>query len=124
MKNYLYVFFGGGFGAAARYWLSGLIPEWLGETFPYGILIVNVLGCFLIGFIMAATQDRFLVRPETRVLLTVGILGGFTTFSTFSYEALSLFRDTEYLKATLYVSLTVLGCLGAAQAGHIAGSSL
>jgi CrcB protein len=120
LKNYFFVFVGGGIGAALRYWLSGVIPRYAGTDFPYGILTVNILGCFLIGFVMTALEDRFIITPALRIFLTIGILGGFTTFSTFSYETISMLKDTEMMKAALYVTGTVLMCL----AGTYAGSTL
>jgi len=94
-----------------RYWLSGVIPKFAGTDFPYGIFAVNILGCFLIGFFMSSMEERFLVTPALRIFLTIGILGGFTTFSTFSYETLALIRDAEIFKATLYVAGSVSLCL-------------
>jgi fluoride exporter len=99
MTNYVLVFVGGGIGAAARYWMQGFIYSETGTRFPYGTLAVNVIGCFLIGLLMSSMEERFLVYPSIRVLLTVGILGGFTTFSSFSFETMSLFRDGEVMYA-------------------------
>ncbi len=120
MKNYLLVLAGGGLGAVARYWLSGVLPRWVGTGFPYGVFTVNILGCFLIGLLMTALEDRFLVDPSLRIFLTVGILGGFTTFSSFSYESVMLMQDAEYLKALLYVG----GSVGLGIGGTIAGALL
>jgi CrcB protein len=121
LKNYLFVFFGGGIGAAARYWLSGIIPRFAGSGFPYGIFAINIIGCFLIGFMMTAFEDRFLVTPALRIFLTIGILGGFTTFSSFSYETISLLRDAEILKASLYVIGSVSLCLFGTYLGSALG---
>lgn len=99
LLNYVLVFVGGGLGAAARYWLQGLVYAETGTSFPYGTLVVNILGCFLIGFLMSSMEDRFLVNPPIRIFLTIGFLGGFTTFSSFSFETMSLFRDGEALYA-------------------------
>jgi fluoride exporter len=121
IQNYLYVFLGGGLGSLLRYWLSGIIPRYAGSQFPYGILVVNIVGCFFIGFLMTAMEDRFILNPAVRIFLTVGILGGFTTFSTFSYETIAMFRDSEFLKAGLYVGMSVSFGLGATQAGSYIG---
>ena len=118
VKNLLFVFLGGGVGAAARYWLSGAVYDWLPSTFPYGNLVVNVSGCLLIGILMAVMQDRFLVDPSLRVFLVIGILGGFTTFSSFSYETIALAQDREYLHASVNVIATVFGCLAATLVGQ------
>ena len=105
-------------GAAARYWLSGAVYDWLPSTFPYGNLVVNVSGCLLIGILMAVMQDRFLVDPSLRVFLVIGILGGFTTFSSFSYETIALAQDREYLHASVNIMATVFGCLAATLVGQ------
>lgn len=117
-RNYLFVFLGGGIGASARYWLSGLVYNWLPASFPYGNLVVNITGCFLIGVLMAVAQERFLVDSSLRIFIVIGILGGFTTFSSFSFETISLLRDLEYLQATVNVAATVLGCLVATFVGE------
>jgi len=118
VRNLLFVFLGGGLGAAARYWLSGAVYNWLPSTFPYGNLVVNISGCLLIGILMAVMQGRFLVDPSLRVFLVVGILGGFTTFSSFSYETIALAQDREYLRASANVIATVFGCLAATMLGE------
>jgi CrcB protein len=121
MLNYAVVFLGGGIGAGARYYLSGAVYQFLPTNFPYGNLIVNILGCFLIGFLMTVFEERFLADPRLRLFLTVGILGGFTTFSSFSYETVALLRDAEFLRASFNILGSVLGCLGATIAGLYCG---
>ena len=89
----LQVALGGALGAVARH-LTGLgAVRIMGAAFPYGTLVVNVAGCFLIGFLLMLSEQRQLFSPTTRLFLTVGILGAFTTFSTFGYETLELLRD-------------------------------
>ena len=90
--NALLVFLGGGIGATARYGLQGVVYRVAGTAFPYGTLAVNVLGSLLIGFLMALFEERFIVNPSLRLFLTIGILGGFTTFSSFSYETIAMLR--------------------------------
>ncbi len=111
MTNYVLVFVGGGIGAAARYWLQGFIYAETGTRFPFGTLAVNVVGCFFIGLLMSSLEERFLVYPSIRVFLTVGILGGFTTFSSFSFETMSLFRDGEALYAFTNAFGSLVLCL-------------
>ena len=111
MKEYILIFLGGGIGASARYWLGGLVHERLGSAFPYGTLAVNVLGCLLIGILMSTMEERFLASPQLRLFLTIGILGGFTTFSSFSYETIALLRGGEMLNAGLNVSAGIIACL-------------
>lgn len=118
MKELLVIFVGGGVGAAGRYWLSGLAHRRGGSgSFPVGTMLVNVLGCFLIGFVMASMEERFLANPTLRLFITIGILGGFTTFSSFSYESLALLRDGELLLALFNVGASVMLCLLATYVG-------
>jgi fluoride exporter len=119
--NFFIVFVGGGIGAAARYWLSGTIARTSGSAFPFGTVTVNVIGCFLIGFLMTTFEDRFLVTPSLRLFLTIGILGGFTTFSTFSYETIAMMKDAEYFYAFVNVALSAGTCLAATYAGTVLG---
>ncbi|MBI3578162.1 MAG: fluoride efflux transporter CrcB [Ignavibacteriales bacterium] len=111
MVNIVLVFVGGGIGAAARYWLSGIVYQKMSTDFPYGTLTVNAIGCFLIGILMTAMEERFLVQPSLRVFLTIGILGGFTTFSSFSFETIALLRDGEIFYALLNVFASLSVCL-------------
>lgn len=111
MVNYLLVGCGGLVGSILRYWLSGAIAHVTKGDFPFGTLVVNVVGCFAIGFFLALGYERFAWRPEIRLFVAVGILGGFTTFSTFSYETISLFRDSSYLPALANAAASLLGCL-------------
>jgi CrcB protein len=113
----LAVFIGGGLGSLLRYWLSGLVHRWAGAGFPYGTLAVNVLGSFTIGLLMTLAMERIELPPTLRVFLTVGVLGGFTTFSTFSYEAIALFNEGSIGWMSIYVASTLLGCLIAAWLG-------
>ncbi|MGB2869751.1 MAG: fluoride efflux transporter CrcB [Bacteroidota bacterium] len=124
MRDYLLVFLGGGLGAAARYWMSVAVYRWLPADFPYGNLAVNLLGCFLIGLLMASSEGRLVMHPSLRTFLAIGILGGFTTFSSFSYETISLLRDRELSLASVNVLSTVLGCLAATFVGTVAGKIL
>jgi CrcB protein len=124
MLNVVLVFLGGGIGAAARYWLQGLAYQKLGSDFPYGTLIVNVIGCILIGFLMSSMEERFLVQPSLRVFLTIGILGGFTTFSSFSFETIAMLRDGELLIAGMNVIVSVGVCLAGTWIGVQLGKLL
>ena len=119
--NVLLVFLGGGIGATARYGLQGLVYRITGTGFPYGTLVVNILGSFTIGLLMSVFEERFLVTPPLRVFLTIGVLGGFTTFSSFSFETMAMFRDGSYGLGTLNVAASVLVCLGATWLGSIGG---
>lgn len=124
MTNVVLVFLGGGLGAAARYLMQGAVYKVTGSSFPYGTISVNVLGCFIIGLLMAGFEERFAVNPSLRIFLTIGILGGFTTFSSFSFETIALMRDGQLLAASLNVILSVVICLAATYVGSVAGKLL
>jgi CrcB protein len=89
----MWVFVGAGMGGALRYALGGWIAQRWGASFPWHTMVINVSGAFLLGVLMAIGTDRGLVSPEMRLLLGVGILGGFTTFSTLSYESVALIEQ-------------------------------
>lgn len=108
MQNYIVVFFGAGFGGILRYWGSSFVYKFLPTNFPYGTLFVNVLGSFLIGMFMYYLNDNELIGTEARIFLTTGFCGALTTFSTFSYETISLFRDKEFLYAGLNIIANVV----------------
>ena len=117
----LWVALGSALGGVARYWCSGLVARAVGETFPWGTLIVNIAGSFLIGLIatISGPDGRFIVPAEARQFMMVGILGGFTTFSSFSLQTLTLARDGEWLLAGLNIVGSVVLCLIAVWAGHM-----
>ncbi len=98
---------GGACGSVARYALSGAAQKLTTTSFPLGTLVVNVLGSLLLGFGMQA-MEAFPVSAEFRTMLTIGFLGAFTTFSTFSYETVTLVRDGDWTRATLYTVLSVV----------------
>jgi CrcB protein len=119
--NLVYVFLGGGLGACARYLMQGVVYRWTGAGFPWGTLVVNVLGSFIIGFLMSSLEERFLLNPSIRLFLTVGILGGFTTFSSFSYETMALFMEGSTAAALANAGVSLVGCLAAAWFGLTLG---
>lgn len=98
--NTLLVAAGGAIGAALRYLLGGLIASRLGPDFPWGTFVVNISGCLLIGAVLGLVE-RGALPPEARLFLAVGVLGGYTTFSTFGYETVSLLEGGEILAAAL-----------------------
>ena len=111
------VFLGSGVGGLLRYVLSGLIQSWWGPTFPIGTLIVNVSGCLAIGFLAAMMTGPVIVREEYRIAILIGLLGGYTTFSSFGRETMALVNDREWLYAALNVVLSNLLGLVAVWAG-------
>jgi CrcB protein len=126
MAAYLWIAIGSALGGVARYWTSGLVAHHFGETFPWGTLLVNVLGSFIIGLVatLTAPDGRMFVGTEVRQFLMLGICGGYTTFSSLSIETLELVRDGEMLRAGTYIALSVLLCLVAVWLGHIASVGL
>lgn len=120
MEVALYIGLGSAIGGMARYGLSGIVAERVGASFPWGTLIVNVLGCFVIGLFFGVTGswELFLHAPVSHQVATYGFLGGFTTFSTFSLEVINLTREGNTARAVVYViAMTVLGLL-AVTAGY------
>lgn len=124
--SYLWVAFGSALGGMARYGCSGLAARVLGPSFPWGTLLVNVSGSLIIGFIatLAAPDGRVLMTPDARAFVLIGILGGFTTFSSLSLETLNLARDGEWLFAAVNVIASVVLCLVAIWLGYLGAAAL
>jgi fluoride exporter len=108
MTRLLVVGLGGFIGTLGRYWLSGLIARRYGETFPYGTLIVNLVGCFVIGFLFYLFYDRALASPTSRTAIFIGLIGGFTTFSSYGLQTFTLLRDGEVLLALVNIAASNL----------------
>jgi fluoride exporter len=123
---FLAVALGSALGGVARYGLSGLVARSFGETFPWGTLLVNVIGSFLIGFVATLTgpDGRLLVSPVARQFWMPGIFGGFTTFSSFSLQTLTLAQDGEWARAGANVGLSVALCLIAVWLGAVLAAAL
>jgi fluoride exporter len=122
MSAYLWVALGGALGSTARYWLSGVVANRFGESFPWGTLVVNVTGSFVIGLFATLTgpDGRVLVPAWFRQqLFMLGICGGYTTFSSFSLQTLSLMQDREWFYAAANAGLSLFCCLGAVWLGHV-----
>lgn len=117
MERFLWVCLGSGVGGGARYLVSGWALKALGASFPYGTLAVNVLGSFLIAVVMFAGVEAAAIPPTLRLALTTGVLGGFTTYSTFSYETMKALQDGAWGLAVGNVLVTVVGCLAACLLG-------
>jgi CrcB protein len=110
----LFVFVGGGIGSVCRYALATVAQRNFPGPFPIGTFLVNLIGCFAIGLVGALGLERAAISPETRTFLIVGVLGGFTTFSSFAWESLGLLTVRDLLRAALYVGGSVsCGLLGA-----------
>jgi CrcB protein len=119
MSRTILVGLGGFIGSIARYWISGLVQNLAGPTFPFGTLVVNIAGGFLLGAVLVLSLERSLIGPDLRLLLAVGVCGGFTTMSTFSYETIELMRDGELLASFWNVTATVVACCAAVWLGGV-----
>ena len=124
MSRTLLVAFGGMLGSIARYWLAGVIQRLDGVEFPFGTLGVNVLGSFIVGVVMALSLERGTLPPNARIFLAIGLCGGFTTMSTFSYETMALLRDGEMVLGLGNVVVTLAACLAAVWLGQVIGRIL
>jgi len=104
---------GGALGSLARYWMTGAMAALTGPRFPYGTLLINILGSFVIGAVagVTLTPDRMGMHPDVRIFLMVGICGGFTTFSAFSLQTLELLQTGDVIPAALYVAGSVTLCV-------------
>jgi len=121
MGRFLLICLGGALGTGLRYVASVLAVRWLGADFPYGTLAVNVVGSFLIGFIQEIASRTLLVPEAARLFLTVGIMGGLTTYSSFSYETLRLVEVGAWGRASVNVLATTALCLTVCVLGIAAG---
>ena len=126
MITYFWIAVGSALGGIARYWCSGVAARWIGETFPWGTIFVNVLGSFIIGFFATLTgpDGRIFAGTTVRQFVMIGLCGGYTTFSSFSLQTLYLMDDGEWLYATGNVVISVVACLTAVWAGHALALSL
>ena len=119
-----YVAIGSAVGGVSRYLLGGVIQRALAASFPVGTLLINVTGSALLGFLLRYALDTPSLTPEIRALLGVGFCGGYTTFSTFSYETVALLEDGDWQRAGVYVTLSVVGSVLATFVGFVAAREL
>lgn len=124
--SYVWIAAGAALGGMLRYFLSGVAARLAGETFPWGTLLVNVTGCLLIGFFasLAGPEGRLIVPSNVRLFVMTGFCGGYTTFSTFSYETLRLLQDREWAYAGWNIAASLLLCLAGVWAGYQAAMLL
>jgi fluoride exporter len=119
------IFIGAGLGGVLRYWVSNGVYSLFRQPFPLGTLVVNMSGCFLMGFLFVVLLDRFeQIGSELRAFLLIGLLGDYTTFSSFSIETVNLFENGNYLSAIMNVLLSIASRLVATWIGLIIGRSL
>ena len=107
----------GAIGTLARYGLQGVVQIRLGSTFPYGTMLVNLSGCFLLGLIGQFTMNRMVISPDWRIAIAVGFFGGYTTFSSFGWETAKLVEEGAWLRASVYVGASVAAGLLLSVAG-------
>jgi fluoride exporter len=98
----------GAIGTLARYGLQGFVQIRVGSPFPYGTLLINLTGCFFLGLIGQITLNRVMISPEWRMAIAIGFFGGYTTFSSFGWETAKMFEDGEWLRASTYVTASVV----------------
>lgn len=126
MTSYIWVAVGGALGTIGRYWLSGLVARLVGESFPWGTLIVNVTGSFVIGFFatLAGPDGRLYLGSSVRQFVLTGICGGYTTFSSFSLQTLNLMNDGEWAQAGANMGLSLALCMIAVWVGYALASTV
>lgn len=123
MVDYILVMIGGALGTGARFWVSGLVADHVGQPFPLGTLVVNITGSFAVGLFAAFVdpEGSWLISPRLREFFMIGLCGGYTTFSSFSIQTLDLVRDGDWFKAGLNTGLSLVGCLAAVWLGRVVG---
>jgi CrcB protein len=126
VASYFWIAIGSALGGMARYWCSGIAARLIGETFPWGTIIVNIVGSFIIGFFATLTgpDGRIFADTLTRQFVMIGFCGGYTTFSSFSLQTLALVQDGEWLLASTNIALSVIACLLAVWAGYALAASI
>ncbi len=124
MLNLIAIAGGGAVGALMRFWISNSVYAMAGRDFPYGTLVVNVLGSFLMGILFILLNERFNIDPVWRAALIIGLLGAFTTFSTFSIETLNLFLAGDIARAAMNIILSVVVCILATWLGVVIGRQI
>lgn len=123
---YLYVAIGGALGSMARFWMANSMAVLTGPAFPWGTLLINIIGSFVISFfgVLAGPGMRLGVPYEMRVFVTVGLCGGFTTFSAFSLQTIDLMKNGQSSRAMIYVAASIILCVGACGLGFLAASAV
>jgi CrcB protein len=125
VKTYLWIALGGALGSMLRYGLGTFIDARLGGLFPWGTVIVNITGCFVIGFFSTLTgaEGRVMVAPDMRLFVLVGICGGYTTFSSFSLQTLNLLRSGDLMRGGGNIAVSVVACMLAVWIGAAAATA-
>jgi len=124
MQKTIFIALAGLVGTLLRYWLSGFVARQYGETFPWGTMAVNLIGCLVTGAVFFLTEERFLISPTVRTVILIGLLGGFTTFSSYGLQTFTLLRDGEFGLATLNVVTSNILGLFMVWVGYVLGRLL
>ncbi|HEY2773952.1 MAG TPA: fluoride efflux transporter CrcB [Candidatus Binatia bacterium] len=124
MSRFLLICLGGAAGTGARYLLSGWVMDVVGPAFPFGTLAVNSIGSFLLSIVLYASVEASAISPTARLVLGTGVMGGFTTYSTFNYETMRYLQDGAFGVAALNLLVTFAGCMSAGIAGWMTARSL
>ena len=117
MKELIYVFIGGGLGSLVRFLLGKWVNAFHNSTFPFGTFTINIIACFVLGFIIGLADHKQLLSPATRLFWAVGFCGGFSTFSAFTIESLSLIQQGQNSTMLLYILLSIVVCISATFGG-------
>lgn len=125
-NSYVWIAIGSALGGVARHWCNAIATEWVGASFPWGTLFINVSGSFVIGFFFALTDPsgRFEVSTNAKLFVMTGLCGGYTTFSAFSLQSLTLFQQGAWLRGGGYIAASVVICLLAVWAGYALGAAI
>ena len=124
MQKTIFIGLAGLVGTLLRYWLSGFVARQYGETFPWGTMVVNLIGCLVTGAVFFLTEERFLVSPTVRTVILIGLLGGFTTFSSYGLQTFTLLRDGKVGLAILNVIASNMLGLSMVWIGYVVGRVL
>ncbi len=126
ISTYLWIALGGALGSMARFWLAAFVAEIMGPQFPWGTILINIVGSFVIGFFatFSGPGGRLVASFNARAFVMVGICGGFTTFSAFSLQTLDLARENDWAQAGANIVLSVVMCLLAVWAGHALATTM
>lgn len=124
MERLLLICFGGAIGTGARYLTALAAARWFGSEFPYGTLIVNLVGAFIIGLIQQLGTEALLIPDNVRLFVTTGMMGGLTTYSTFSYETVRLMESNAWAHAWINIIVTTVFCLSLCFLGIVVGRGL